>query len=389
MVIRVALDDLSTVEVQALVAGHLAAMHGSSPPGHVNALALEGLQADGVSFWVATMDGALCGCGALQELDPTTGELKSMHTLPAFQRQGVAQAVLATILAAAQERGYHRVYLETGTGPAFDAAHAFYARHGFEGCSAFADYEDTAFNAFMVKELATTPGVAMHNEFGQPVGTQVQTPLPVPRPARTVLTGQSCTVEPLQPAHAAELIAAETDPSDPRSWTYMAYGPFATVEAYAAWIEDFASDDDPLFFAIRDHAQEQVLGVASYLRIEPSLGSIEVGHIHYSPRLQRTRAATEAMVLMMQHAFELGYRRYEWKCDALNEASRRAAQRLGFRFEGVHRQHVVVRGRNRDTAWYSMLDTEWPTRRAAFESWLDPDNFDAQGRQRSPLRQQP
>jgi RimJ/RimL family protein N-acetyltransferase len=127
------------------------------------------------------------------------------------------------------------------------------------------------------------------------------------------------------------------------------------------------------------------VGVASYLRIAPAVGTIEVGHIHFSPLLQRTPAATEAMYLMMRHAFELGYRRYEWKCDALNAPSRRAAERLGFSFEGIFRQAVVVKGRNRDTAWYACIDREWPARREAFERWLDPANFDAEGRQRQPL----
>jgi RimJ/RimL family protein N-acetyltransferase len=128
------------------------------------------------------------------------------------------------------------------------------------------------------------------------------------------------------------------------------------------------------------------VGVASYLRIEPAMGSIEVGHLAYSPALQRHPAATEAMYLMMRHVFdELGYRRYEWKCDDRNQASRRAALRLGFRFEGIFRQHMVIKGRNRDTAWYAILDSEWPALRAAFERWLDPANFDAAGRQRARL----
>jgi RimJ/RimL family protein N-acetyltransferase len=143
--------------------------------------------------------------------------------------------------------------------------------------------------------------------------------------------------------------------------------------------------DDPLFFAIVDRTTSAPLGVASWLRIDPRAGSIEVGHLHFSPRLQRTPHATEAMFLMMQRAFELGYRRYEWKCDALNAPSRAAAQRLGLSFEGVFRQAWVVKGRNRDTAWYAAIDTEWPALRAAFTPWLDPANFDAAGRQRTRL----
>ena len=140
--------------------------------------------------------------------------------------------------------------------------------------------------------------------------------------------------------------------------------------------------DDPLFHAIIDSATGKAIGVASYLRIDPASGSIEVGHINYSPLLQRTPAATEAMYLMMQRVFELGYRRYEWKCDALNARSRAAAQRYGFSFEGVFRQATVYKGRNRDTAWYAAIDQEWPALQAAFLQWLDPANFDQDGRQR-------
>jgi RimJ/RimL family protein N-acetyltransferase len=145
------------------------------------------------------------------------------------------------------------------------------------------------------------------------------------------------------------------------------------------------SGDDPLFHAVIDSATQKAVGVASYLRIDPASGSIEVGHIAYAPGLQRTPAATEAMVLMMQRAFELGYRRYEWKCDALNAPSRAAAQRLGLSFEGVFRQASLYKGRNRDTAWYAAIDQDWPALQAAFLRWLDPTNFDANGRQRTRL----
>ena len=167
-------------------------------------------------------------------------------------------------------------------------------------------------------------------------------------------------------------------------WLYMPYGPFATAEAYRAWVEDVAGRPDPFFYAIVDKVRGP-LGVASYLRIDPPAGSIEVGHIALSPALQRTAAATEAMFLMMAWAFRAGYRRYEWKCNALNRASRDAALRLGLSYEGVFRQAAVVKGRNRDTAWYAAIDAEWPALEAAFERWLDPANFDAEGRQRSSL----
>lgn len=371
--LTVVVDDLTSPEVRDLVAGHLRAMHGSSPPGQVHALALEGLRVPEVTFFAARLNGKLCGCGALKQLDAQTGEIKSMHTLPDFQRKGVARAVLEAILQTATGRGYRRLLLETGSGPSFEAAQQFYAGQGFVRCGAFGDYVATDFNVFMEKKLDL------------PIGAAVTTALPVPRPERVTIRGASCSLEPLIEAHAADLIAAESDPSDPSSWTYMSYGPFCTVSEYAQWIRDFASSEDPLFYAIRDHARDQVVGVASYLRISPEHASIEVGHIHYSPRLQRSRAASEAMFLMMRYAFELGYRRYEWKCHSLNAASRRAATRLGFTFEGIHRQALVVRGHNRDTAWYSILDSEWPARRVEFERWLADANFDADGRQRSSL----
>ena len=172
-------------------------------------------------------------------------------------------------------------------------------------------------------------------------------------------------------------------------WTYLPYGPFDSLDTYRAWTEEMSRRSDPLFFAIIDrnsgHPSGRVVGLASYLRIDPAAGSIEVGHLHYSPLLQRTPAATEAMFLMMERAFNLGYRRYEWKCDALNAPSRAAAQRLGFTFEGIFRQAVVVKGRNRDTAWFSIIDAEWPALANAFRRWLDPANFDPQGKQRERL----
>jgi RimJ/RimL family protein N-acetyltransferase len=169
-------------------------------------------------------------------------------------------------------------------------------------------------------------------------------------------------------------------------WTYLPYGPFTDEASFRAWLVEMAAKTDPLFHVVLDETGEAV-GVASFLRISPETGSIEVGHIHYSPRLERTRAATEAMYLMMRRVFdELGYRRYEWKCDALNAPSRRAADRLGFTYEGTFRQHLVTKGRNRDTAWYSIIDSEWPAVKAAFEAWLEPKNFDERGVQRAALR---
>jgi RimJ/RimL family protein N-acetyltransferase len=168
-------------------------------------------------------------------------------------------------------------------------------------------------------------------------------------------------------------------------WTYLPYGPFIDVDEYRRWLDPASRSDDPLFFAIIDTLTEMASGVASYLRIDPSNGSIEVGHIALSPRLQRTTTVTEAMYLMMRWAFTAGYRRYEWKCNALNQPSRRAAARLGLSYEGVFRRSGIVKGRNRDTAWYAATDAEWPALQDAFTRWLDPDNFAPTGRQRISL----
>jgi RimJ/RimL family protein N-acetyltransferase len=222
------------------------------------------------------------------------------------------------------------------------------------------------------------------NELGQSIGFPVAEWRERPHPPRTAMTGRHCVVEPLQPGiHAADLYQAYMEDTEHRGWTYMPYGPFHTFEAYRGWLESYCIGDDPLFHAIIDLKTSRAAGVASYLNMKPDVGVVEVGHINYSPRLQRTPAATEAMFLMMRRAFdELGYRRYEWKCDALNAASRRAAERLGFGFEGVFRQATICKGRNRDTAWYSIIDTQWPALKKAFERWLEPSNFDSQGRQR-------
>ena len=168
-------------------------------------------------------------------------------------------------------------------------------------------------------------------------------------------------------------------------WDYMAYGPFSSASQYHRWVRDHAALDDTYFYAIKNLESGNWEGVASYLRMAPEAGSIEVGHINYSPALQRTRAATEAMYLMMAWAFDAGYRRYEWKCNALNMASRRAAQRLGFSYEGVFRQATVSKGRNRDTAWFAAIDAEWPSLKEAFAAWLSPSNFDNAGQQRESL----
>jgi RimJ/RimL family protein N-acetyltransferase len=221
------------------------------------------------------------------------------------------------------------------------------------------------------------------NELGQSVGFPVEGWRPRPRPPRNAMAGRYCAVEPLQPGiHAADLYQAYMEDKEHRVWTYMSYGPFHTFENYRSWLESYCNGDDPLFHAVIDLKTSRATGVASYLNVKPDVGVVEVGHINYSPRLQKTPAATETMFLMMRRAFdELGYRRYEWKCDALNAASRRAAERLGFVFEGVFRQATIYKSRNRDTAWYSIIDAQWLALKSAFERWLEPGNLDAQGRQ--------
>lgn len=201
-----------------------------------------------------------------------------------------------------------------------------------------------------------------------------------PWPKAVAVSGHYVRLEPLSATrHAVDLHQANA--ADDGMWDYMPYGPFASATSYYRWVREVEGRRDPMFFALRDLTGGQAGGVASYLRVAPEAGSIELGHIALSPTLQRTRAATEAMYLMMRGAFDAGYRRFEWKCNARNLASRCAAQRLGLSFEGVFRQAAVVKGRNRDTAWFAAIDREWPDLQAAFEAWLAPDNFDARGQQ--------
>lgn len=209
-------------------------------------------------------------------------------------------------------------------------------------------------------------------------------------PERALLRGQSVQLEPIDAArHGIELYAAshhKTDPAD--LWRYMPYQPFPDLDKFTAWLDEAASSADPLYFAVRDMQRDHVGGMTSYLRITPAHRVIEIGAIWFGPELQKTKQSTEALFLMMRHVLDdLGYRRLEWKCDAANEASRRAAQRLGFTFEGVFNQHMIVKGRNRDTAWYSLLDEEWPVVRSRIEKWLLPENFDESGCQRRSLSQ--
>ncbi len=206
-------------------------------------------------------------------------------------------------------------------------------------------------------------------------------------PERVTLDSQYIDVVPLDPAaHGGALFEATSGSAHDGLWTYLPAGPFRDRESFDRYLQANAASGESVFFTVMDRARACPAGYASFMRIVPAHGVLEVGHILYTPALQRTRGGTEAMYLMARHAFEdLGCRRYEWKCDALNEPSQAAALRYGFTFEGIFRQHMIVKGRNRDTAWYSMLDREWPARKAAFERWLEPANFDAAGRQKTRL----
>jgi RimJ/RimL family protein N-acetyltransferase len=210
---------------------------------------------------------------------------------------------------------------------------------------------------------------------------------PARRPKPTELRGSHVSLRPVTPSDAELLYPlAHVPDGDPSIWTYLPYGPFESPGHLARFLESGRSSDDPLWLTLARLPDETPLGMAAYQRIAPEHGVIEIGQLWYGPPLKRTTAATELIYLLARHAFDdLGYRRLEWKCDALNAASRRAAERYGFKFEGIFRQHMVVRGRNRDTAWFAITDVEWPAIRAGFEAWLAPDNFDEQGRQRRSL----
>jgi RimJ/RimL family protein N-acetyltransferase len=204
-------------------------------------------------------------------------------------------------------------------------------------------------------------------------------------PDRMPIVGETVRLEPVDPRrHAEQLFQASAGADE--LWDYMSYGPFESQAVFTGWVGERAVSKDPIFYAVVDRAAEVARGMTSFLRIEPDHRVIEIGHIWFAPMLQRTRQATEAIYLMARHAFDdLGYRRLEWKCNSLNAASRRAAERFGFTFEGIFRQHMIVKGQNRDTAWFSIIDGEWPRVRAAFEEWLAPENFDQDGHQRRSL----
>ncbi len=218
---------------------------------------------------------------------------------------------------------------------------------------------------------------------GLPIGNRID-PTPAPRPERLSINGRYVRLEPLDPAAHGDALWEGVLGNDPL-WTYLFIGPYATRAEFDEYLRKLAIADDPLYFTIVDKSTSRAVGIASFMRIEPAHRVIEVGGILYTPALRQTRGATEAMYLMARYVFDLGYRRYEWKCNDLNAPSRSAALRLGFTYEGTFRQMYIVKGRNRDTAWYSMIDAEWPALRSTFERWLDPANFDERGMQKTGL----
>ncbi len=220
---------------------------------------------------------------------------------------------------------------------------------------------------------------------GQPVGHKVDGVFPCPVPPHTALVGRFGQLVPLAETHSDGLFDAFANDPDGRGWTYLPDDPWTNREDAKAWCRAKETSTDPQLYTIQT-LDGRALGFCSYLRITPEVGSIEVGYIHFSPLMQKQAIATEVMFMMMRRAFDLGYRRYEWKCDALNAGSKAAAARLGFTYEGTFRQATMYKGRNRDTAWFSILDSEWPALHARFERWLDPRNFDGSGRQKSGLQ---
>ncbi len=224
-----------------------------------------------------------------------------------------------------------------------------------------------------------------HTALGQAIGPPLPQGRPPPRFTHATRPGRYCRVEPLHARHAADLFAANALDTTGVGWTYLTAGPFADFAEYQQWVEKVSPGDDPLFHALIDLRTQKAVGVAAYMRIDAANGVVEIGSLKFSPLMQRTPVASEAMYLMMRHAFSLGYRRYEWKCDTLNAPSRAAARRYGFSYEGVFRQAVVYKSRSRDTAWYGITDGDWSAIDAAFTQWLAPENFDADGKQRVAL----
>ena len=219
----------------------------------------------------------------------------------------------------------------------------------------------------------------------RPLGPEVSVGA-VKRPERRILEGGFVSLFPLKPAHADDLFEVAGGEANAWAWDYMPDGPFIELQSFREHIARKSASEDPLFYAIQDNVSGKIIGHATLMRIDTLHRVIETGNIMFSPAMQRTPGATESMYLLARYVFDdLGFRRYEWKCNDLNAPSKRAAERLGFKLEGVFRQHMIVKGRNRDTAWFSMLDKEWPAAKAAFETWLSAENFGSDGRQRQPL----
>ena len=225
------------------------------------------------------------------------------------------------------------------------------------------------------------------NEYQQPIGDPVSGWQPRERPARVTIEGQFCRIEPIDlDRHAADLYEAYGTAPDGRDWTYLFAEPFTGFAAFREYLAKAAASSDPFHYAVIDRASGKAVGTFALMRIEPVHGVIEVGSVTFSPRLKQTPISTEAQYLLMRYVFDdLGYRRYEWKCDSLNAPSRKTALRLGFQFEGIFRQAIVYKGRNRDTAWFAVIDQDWPLVKGAFEKWLSAENFDADGKQRASL----
>ena len=225
------------------------------------------------------------------------------------------------------------------------------------------------------------------NQLGQSIGLDIDHWQACHLPSKAVIQGHYCRLESVDiNNHAQGLFTAFAEDSNNHNWTYLPYGPFEDLASFTDWLEQACLGDDPLFYVVINQSNDAIVGMASYLRITPAVGVIEVGHIHFSPKMQKTPIATEAMYLMMARVFdELGYRRYEWKCDALNTPSKKAAERFGFIYEGLFRQATMYKGRNRDTAWYAIIDKDWPRIKNAYQTWLNPNNFDENGKQKTRL----
>lgn len=280
----------------------------------------------------------------------------------------------------------YRAALEATLGPGAAEALQAEAESNMETFAAASNQLYKNFRAAIVPGQNDVPKTTL-NQFGQPVGWDIKVPAAKAEDLKNPMSGTHCRLDPLAAeTHGKALFTAYTEADDDRDWTYLPYGPFSSEPEFMEFLGSMQAGSDPMFFAIVDNKTGEATGVASYLRIDDRNAVVEVGHIHLSRRMQRTPASTEAMYLMMKRAFDSGYRRYEWKCDDLNLPSRAAAVRLGFSYEGTFRQATHYKGRNRDTAWFAVLDHQWPDRRAEFERWLAPSNFDAEGRQQTSLK---